>query len=388
MNFEYPLASSSWGNEEIDAINKVIKSNKYTMGKYVEEFEREFSNFFGSKYCVMANSGSSANLLMIASLFYTKNKKYKLKKGDEIIVPAVSWSTSYFPLYQYGLKIKFVDIDLQTLNYDINKLKQAVTDKTRSIMIINLLGNPNEFNEIEKIAKSKNIFFFEDNCESMGAIYRKKFTGTFGIMGSFSTFFSHHMSTMEGGLVLTDDEELHQIMLCLRAHGWTRNLPKNNLIGRTKSDNYFDESFRFILPGFNLRPLEMSGAIGLEQLKKLPKFIEERRKNALIFKEIMFDKKQFIIQQEIGSSSWFGFSLIIKEDSGQKRESVLEKLNKLGIETRPIVSGDFTKNEVIKYFDYEISDELKNADYLDKNGFFIGNHHYPIEDQLQLIKNI
>ena len=273
MSFKYPLASSSWGEEEISAINKVIKSDRYSMGDYVKEFENNFSQYFNSKFGLMVNSGSSANLLMIAALFYSKNKSLKLNKGDEIIVPAVSWSTTYYPLYQYGLKIKFVDIDLFTLNYDLHKLKKAINEKTRAILIVNILGNPNDFNEINKMIKDKNIICLEDNCESMGAKYQGKYAGTFGKIGTFSTFFSHHMSTMEGGMILTDEEELYHIMLSLRSHGWTRNLPKENLVCGTKSDSEFDESFRFVLPGYNLRPLEMSGAIGIEQLKKLDSFI-------------------------------------------------------------------------------------------------------------------
>jgi CDP-6-deoxy-D-xylo-4-hexulose-3-dehydrase len=160
---------------------------------------------------------------MVAALFYSKNSKLKLNRGDEVIVPAVSWSTTYFPLYQFGLKIKFVDIDLQTLNYDLDQLEQAITENTRMVMAVNLLGNPNDFNRINQIIGERNIILIEDNCESMGATYKGKHSGTFGVMGSFSTFFSHHMSTMEGGLIVTDDQELHHILLSLRAHGWTRN---------------------------------------------------------------------------------------------------------------------------------------------------------------------
>ena len=171
----------------------------------------------------MVNSGSSANLLMIAALFYKKENP--LVPGDEIIVPAVSWSTTYFPLHQYGLVMKFVDIDLETLNYDTNKLAEAISEKTKAIMLVNLLGNPNNFEEINSIIGDKEIILVEDNCESMGAEYKGQKTGTFGVVGSFSSFFSHHISTMEGGLVVTNDDELYQIMLCMRAHGWTRNLP-------------------------------------------------------------------------------------------------------------------------------------------------------------------
>lgn len=382
---EYKLASSTWDEKELNAIQSVIDRDMFTMGKSVQQFEKDFSEYLDSKYCVMTSSGSTANLIAVAALFYTKNPK--LKKGDEIIVPAVSWSTTYFPLQQYGLKLKFVDVDLETLNYDLEALEEAISDKTKMIMIVNLLGNPNDFDKINAMIKDTDIFLLEDNCESMGATYNRKQAGTFGIMGTFSTFFSHHMATMEGGFVTTDDEELYHVLLSLRAHGWTRNLPKENHISN-KSDDWFTESFRFVLPGYNVRPLEMSGAIGVEQLKKLPSFIENRRENAKLFVELFKNHKDFIIQKEIGNSSWFGFSLIIKPESGILRKDVVKMLMDNNIECRPIVTGDFTQNEVMKYFDYEIHSELKNAKYLHENGLFVGNQQVPIRKEIEYLSKV
>ncbi|WP_425421132.1 DegT/DnrJ/EryC1/StrS family aminotransferase [Phaeodactylibacter xiamenensis] len=381
----YPLALSSWDDKEIEAIKDVIARDQYTMGASVSQFEKEFASFTGSKFCVMVNSGSSANLIAVASLFYTK--KPKLKRGDEVIVPAVSWSTSYYPLHQYGLKLKFVDIDLNTLNYDTSKLEEAITDKTKMILAVNLLGNPNDFKTIERITKDRNIILLEDNCESMGAEYKNKQAGTFGLAGTFSTFFSHHIATMEGGLIVTDDEELYHVMVCLRAHGWTRHLPKENKVA-IKSDDWFEESFRFILPGYNVRPVEMSGAIGLEQLKKLPRFLEVRRKNAQKFLELFADHPNFLIQSNVDNSSWFGFSLVIKPDQNIDRKNIIKILMDNGIDSRPIVTGDFTKNEVLKYFDYELHGEMNNAGYVDKNGFFVGNHHVDISKELAFLHSV
>ncbi|EAJ7870371.1 DegT/DnrJ/EryC1/StrS family aminotransferase [Campylobacter jejuni] len=382
---KYTLASSTWDEKELQAIQDVIKSDMFTMGKKVAEFEKDFAKFTGSKYAVMTSSGSTANLIATAALFYTKNPK--LKRGDEVIVPAVSWSTTYYPLYQYGLKLKFVDIDLETLNYDLDALSSAIGDKTKMIMVVNLLGNPNDFDTINDLIKGKDIILLEDNCESMGAEYKGKQTGTFGIMGTFSTFFSHHMATMEGGFVVTDDEELYHILLCLRAHGWTRNLPKENLVAN-KSDDWFSESFRFVLPGYNVRPVEMSGAIGIEQLKKLLMFLKHRRENAKLFREYFQNHPEFIMQKEIGSSSWFGFSLVIKPNSKLQRKDIIKKLEENDIEYRPIATGDFTQNEVIKYFDYEIHQKLKNAKYIHEKGFFVGNHQFSISNQINLFKKV
>lgn len=382
---DYKLASSTWDEKELDAIQSVISSNMYTMGDSVKQFELDFAQFLDSKYCVMVSSGSTANLLATAALFFTKNPM--LKRGDEVIVPAVSWSTTYFPLQQYGLKLKFVDIDLDTLNYDLEALESAISDSTKMIMVVNLLGNPNDFEKIGEITKEKDIILIEDNCESMGATFANKQTGTFGVAGTFSTFFSHHMATMEGGLITTDNEEIYHILLSIRAHGWTRNLPKINKVA-SKSDDWFTESFRFVLPGYNARPLEMSGAIGVEQLKKLSGFLEKRRQNGRLFVDLFKDDPNFMIQREIGNSSWFGFSLIIRPESTLKRKNVIKLLVDKNIECRPIVTGDFTQNEVMKYFDYEIHSELKNAKYLHENGFFVGNHQVLIENEIRHLRDV
>lgn len=385
MSVRYPLASSTWGTEEKEAMYRVIDSGMFTMGSEVATFEQQFAQYTGSNHCVMVNSGSSANLLMVAALFYRKDNP--LKRGDEVIVPAVSWSTTYFPLYQYGLKIKFIDIDLETLNFDLGQLEAAVTEKTRLIMAVNLLGNPNDFNRIFQIIKGKDIILIEDNCEAMGATYNGKMAGTFGVMGSFSTFFSHHISTMEGGMIVTDDEELYHILLSLRAHGWTRNLPKYNHVCGKKSDDPFEESFRFVLPGYNVRPIELEGAIGLEQLKKLPVFIEQRRNNGKKFQEIMNDHPDLMIQKEIGKSSWFGFSLVIRKESRLKRENLIDEMQKNGFECRPIVAGNFLDNSVIRLMNYELSFDADNAKHIDSNGLFIGNHHHDVGDMIEVFRD-
>lgn len=380
MSPKYPLATSSWDSAELAAIDRVVASDMYSMGPEVKTFEDQFAEQFGSKFAVMVNSGSSANLLMTAALFYTKTPH--LQRGDEIIVPAVSWSTTYYPLAQYGLVQKFVDIDLGSLNYDMDALAEAITDKTRAIMVVNLLGNPNDFARLQQIIAGRDIVVIEDNCESMGATFQGKEAGTFGVMGSFSAFFSHHISTMEGGIVVTDDEELYHVMLSLRAHGWTRNLPKFNHVTGEKSDDPFEESFRFVLPGYNLRPLEMSGAIGQEQLKKLPGLIKGRRQNGELVQQKLGQHPVFQIQEEIGESSWFGFSLVLRPGAEIDRPEFVRRLSALGFECRPIVAGNFTKNAVMKHIEHQIHGDLVNADYIDSKGLFVGNHHYPLSEAI------
>lgn len=376
----YPLASSTWDESERKAVEKVLDSGMYTMGRCTSQFEAEFSGYVGNKYGIMVNSGSSANLLAVAALLYRKNGA--LQSGDEVIVPAVSWATTYYPLYQYGLKLKFVDVDRETLNYDLAALKEAVTEHTRMIMIVNLLGNPNDFQSIKQIVGNRKIVLLEDNCESLGAVYEGKQTGTFGVMGTFSFFFSHHMSTMEGGMITTDDEELYHILLSLRAHGWTRNLPKENHVSGVKSEDPFEESYHFVLPGYNVRPTEINSAIGLEQLKKLPEFLRVRRENAALFQHKLMDHPLFMIQKEVGMSSWFGFSLLLKREAPFDRKKVIALLQQNRIECRPIVAGNFTRNEVVKRFNYTIHGNLENAEYIHRHGFFVGNHHYDLNEQI------
>ena len=388
MEYKYPLASSSWDELELNSLKDVIAADRFTMGDKVKAFEDNFAAYFGSRHAVMVNSGSSANLIIVAALRYSQDSNFQLNAGDEIIVPAISWSTTYYPLQQYGLHLKFVDVNPLTLNYNLTDLTDALSDKTRAIMVVNLLGNPNDFDEIKRLTANRtNLLLIEDNCESLGATFKGRSTGTFGVMGSFSFFYSHHISTMEGGMVLTDNETLYHLMLSIRSHGWTRDLPKKHVLYNPGERDPFTNSFNFILPGYNIRPLEVSGAIGIEQLKKLPSIIKERRKNGALFQSKMEGHPKFIIQQEIGESSWFGFSLILREEFENQREIIANDLKILGFECRPIVAGNFVKNKVIDYFDYEIHGELKNADYIDRNGLFIGNHHFPITEAIdQLAK--
>ena len=382
----YPLATSTWDEQEYEAIQEVVREGMFTMGRRVRAFEEGFAKWTGSSYAVMVNSGSSANLLAIAALFFRKENP--LRAGDEVIVPAVSWSTTYTPLTQYGLVIRFVDIDPLTLNIDLNQLEAAITDRTRLLVAVNLLGNPNDFARIETILAGRNIEVFEDNCESMGALFEARHAGTFGRMGSFSSFFSHHISTMEGGLIVTDDLELYQILLSLRSHGWTRSLPKDNLVCGPLDDDPFNEAFRFVLPGYNVRPLEMSGALGLRQLEKLPAMIAGRRKNANIFVDLFRNHPRVRIQQETGDSSWFGFALVLREDSRIGRKALADALRREEIECRPIVAGNFLRNPVIQYMPHTVYGDLREANWIHDNGLFVGNHHYDIGDELVRLKRI
>lgn len=381
-----PLASTTWDADEISAMTSVIESGNFTMGENVQEFENLFASQFGSKYAVMSNSGSSANLLALAAMKYRKASSRKPER-DEIIVPAVSWSTTYYPVHQLGYKLRFVDVELDSLNASASSIKAAINPRTAGIFAVNLLGNPSELIEIRQLADENDIFLLEDNCESMGARLEGQEAGTFGHIGTFSTFFSHHISTMEGGMSLTDDEELSQIMISMRAHGWTRGLPDRNHVWN-KSGDPFSDSFTFVLPGYNLRPLELSGAIGKQQLQKIPSIVAQRRANAKTFQSRFGQIPGVSIQHENGESSWFGFSIILAGHNLGRRKELLELLSEANVQTRPIVAGDFTRNPVIKLLNHATLEEYPNASMIHDQGFFIGNHHYSIIEELDAVSEL
>lgn len=366
----YPLTYSTWGQEEIDAIQKVVQGGFFTMSTQVARFEKDFAAKFGSQYAVMVNSGSSANLVGVAALFFKKERP--LQAGDEVIVPSISWATTYYPLQQYGLKLRFVDVNLETLNFDETQLEKALTPKTRMVVAVSILGNPCALDVMRSFCDKHGLYLFEDNCESMGASLNGKQCGTFGDIGTFSTFFSHHISTMEGGVIVTDDEEMYQLCVALRAHGWTRNLPADNLVCPRKGDDFY-EAYRFVLPGYNVRPIEMSGAIGIEQLKKLDRMVEDRRNNAKHFKELFYGDERFITQREHGKSSWFSFTMILNPELRLDRARIMESMKKNGIEYRIITGGNFLRHDVIRHFDYTTVGEIKNANIAHDHGFFVGN---------------
>lgn len=374
---KFPLTYSTWNNQEVNAINKIIKSGQLTYSKNVKKFESKFAKYMQMKFGIMVNSGSSANLLSIASLFYKKNNP--LKQRDEVIVPAISWSTTYHPLQQFNLKLKIIDVGLDTVNIDTKKLIAAITSKTKLIIAVNILGNPCDLFEIRKICKQKGIYLMEDNCESLGAKIKNKFCGTFGIVNTYSFFYSHHISTIEGGMILTNDIEMNEILISLRSHGWTRDAINKKIL--TKNNQKF-ENYQFVLPGYNVRPTEINAAIGLVQLKKLNNFIKIRRKNFNLYQKIFKNNKIFTIQKENGKSSAFSFIFIFKKEYLYLKNKIFKKLKKYNIQYRLITGGCFTKHEVKKYFNYSVYKNLNNANYIHEHGFFLGNAAVDLKDQL------
>tara|TARA_B110000008_G_C16896970_1_gene535142 strand:- start:19 stop:1212 length:1194 start_codon:yes stop_codon:yes gene_type:complete len=382
ISINYPLAGGSWDEKEVDAIKSVVDSGMHSMGKNVKKYEEEFADWMGSEYALMVNSGSSANLIgFFATKFHSKNENNTKKK---IIVPSVSWSTTYFPINQAGYELVFVDVDEDTLNINIEQVKKIIheTNDIFAVCAVNLLGNPCELIKLKSICDQNDVFLIEDNCESFGAMLDGKKTGTFGEFGSFSFFFSHHLCTMEGGMLVTDDEELYHIALALRAHGWIREVPNEKYLSIDCSD--FEKKFRFLLPGFNVRPIEMEGAIGSIQLKKADGFIDIRRENAEIFKDYVEDLGDCKYQKENGYCTWFGHSILFSEDF-KERDNLANYLMDHGIETRPILAGNFLNNPVLKHLNY--STPLNNypiSEKIDKHGLFFGSHNKSLKKEFDI----
>lgn len=368
------LHEPTFSHEEINAAVDVMLSTKVTMGPKVKGFEREYADRFGHKHAIMNNSGSSANLLAVAAIVNPATKNGP-KPGDEVIVPALSWSTTVWPLVQCGLKPVIVDIDPVTLNMDPNEIERAISPRTRAVMLVHVYGNPCDMDAIVDICRRRNLELLEDCCEALGAYYDGKAVGKFGRVGTFSFYFSHHMTTLEGGMCVSDDFEFAEIMRMLRAHGWTRELEDRERYLKLYPD--IDPRFLFVNVGYNLRATELQGAFGSVQLPKLAKFVDQRRENTAAWgKDLARWSEFFLFQKETrkARSSCFGFPMTLKDDAPFKVREFMTFLNEAGIETRPIIAGNIAVQPAMKLFDHRVVGDLKHSTRVMKGGVTFGNH--------------
>ena len=366
-NFFYPLHEDALNNYDLLAATNVLISRQLTMSKKTIEFENYFKKKLGLNYCLMVNSGSSANLLALFALI-NPIKKNRLKVGDECLVPAVCWPTSLWPVIQAGLTPRLIDVDLQSYSINLDVIKKNITKKTKAIMMINVLGNCSEIDEIQKFARAKNLYLIEDNCESLGSKYKNKYLGSYGDFSSFSFYYSHQITSGEGGMIACKKKEDYDLLKTLRAHGWDRDLSKNK-----------NKEFNFINSGFNLRPLEVSAAIGLSQFKRLPNMMSIRTHNRNnIIKTLKKSNNwneqfTFFNPRDNLKPSWFGLPLLINPKFKKTKVKFLKFLNRNNLETRPIISGNFANQPVIKLYDIKYNkQDLKNSTEIDERGFFIG----------------
>ncbi len=372
----YPLLENAFFKEDIFSAIEVLLSKKLTMGKITDEFEKNFCRFIGSKYAVMVNSGSSANLLaMFASI--NPMRKNRAKYGDEVLLPSLCWSTSLWPIVQAGLKPKFIDINIKTLNVTADEFIKNISKKTKIIMGVHVLGNSVEIDKIRDVCKKKKLILIEDTCESLGSKYKKFNLGTYGDFGTFSFYYSHQMTSGEGGMIICKNKKDYDILRMLRSHGWSRGIDKK------KTNN-----FNFINSGFNLRPTDIVASIGLSQLKKIKKLIKWRSDNrkkiiqSIIQSNLWKNQFHFIDPVKNIKPSWFGLPIILNPEFKNKKKKYLEFLNKNGVETRPIISGNFLNQPAIKLYNLNKQAKFcKNSQTIEDLGFFIGLHIKPIEKE-------
>ena len=374
--FDYPLIESTYDKEEIITMMRTLTTNKLTMGNNVFEFERQFAKYVGSKYAVMVNSGSSANLLSmaVATNYLRKNR---LLPGDKVIVPNICWSTSVWPIIQMNLQPVFVDVDAKTMNMDIKDLKRKITPEVKGIVAVHILGNSTNMCQLMKIVKDNNLFLMEDTCESLGSKYEDRILGTFGDFGTYSFYYSHHITTVEGGMVVCNDENDYELLKCLRAHGWTRYL-KNKKELEEKYKN-IDPRFLFVNVGYNLRPMEIQASMGIVQLRKLDSKNSNRiinHKN--ITERILNDfRNKNIFSTPVASDNctpaWFALPFILNENLASYYNDFLKYLTEKKVENRPIITGNFARQPIFKFLNLNINpEEFKGAETLHKRGFFIG----------------
>ena len=368
------LHEPTFNAEEIIAFTKQMLTTKVTMGDKVKEFENKYCEKYSYKHGVSNNSGSSANLLML-SVLTSKLTENHLKRGDEIILPALTWSTTVWPVIQMGLVPVYIDCDLDSFNIDTDKIEQAITSKTKAIFSVPIYGNPCNMEDILSICKKHNLMLIEDCCESMGAKYKDKYVGSFGRVASFSFYFSHHITTLEGGICVTNDHDLSEMMRIVRAHGWVRQV--ENRSKWTEKYKNFDPKFLFVNDGYNLRITEPQASMGLIQIDKIDEFINSRRKNAKKYYEKLISLGEFFSFQTTtanSENSHFGFPLIVKNNKYFNRNEICLYLNNCGIETRPIIAGNLARQPANSLFEHRISGELINSDNIMDNGFSVGVH--------------
>lgn len=390
---KFPLASDSFSEEEISAAVAVLKSGKYTMGEKVRLFEERIANWCGARHALMVNSGSSANLLVIESLLRRTNAEPLLQPGNEVLVPALAWPTTVWPLVQLGLKPVFVDIDLQTMAIDVDSARRSLSKKTKAMFIIHVLGLAADMTAVQAFCRENSIALLEDCCESFGAFYQKKHVGLFGVAGTFSHFFSHHLTTMEGGTILTDDTKLYEDLKSFRAHGWTRDRSDKK---QWETENpHLDPRFLFITSGYNVRPMEIQAAIGVVQLQKMESFLQKRCEVVQRIRPLLegAQNMRIIGQEFLGSEkqalqdrrhTWMNIPILAS--SPEMRSKIMQKFESFGVETRPIIAGNMLKHPAAKVMNAVVRDSLHQCDQVLDRGFMIGCHPTVTEKQMSCLE--
>lgn len=370
-------------DSDLDLLVSFIKETKrFTQFTKVAEFEKAFAKWQDCRYCVFVNSGSSANLILINSA----KEYFHWEKGDEIIVPSLTWPTTVTPVMQCGLTPVFVDANLTDFSLDYDKVSSSISSKTRAIFIAHLLGFPADIFRLQEIISGRDIVILEDCCESQGAISNGSKVGNHGIAGTFSFYWGHHMTTVEGGMLCTNNQELYNLFLLKRSHGLARELPAKNhdALKEAYKNIDVDFDFLFLTDGFNMRNTEFNAVLGLAQLAKIDDFIRLRNKNYHEFITVCKKYLDDLIILEVPGISSFVLPFLFRNKD--RKETFQKIIRKKGIESRPLISGNLLRQPFLsKYYN---RNDFPNADFIHTNAFYIGNNQFVNENRLEILSSL
>ena len=356
-----------------------------TAGRYTEEFEASFADFVGTDYAMFVNSGSSANLLAFRALTSPLLGEKRLRAGDEVITVAAGFPTTVNPIITANMVPVFVDVDLETYNINIAQVKAAITPKTRAIFVAHTLGNPFNLDAVMELVKTHNLFLVEDCCDALGSTYKGKHVGTFGHIATCSFYPAHHITTGEGGMVFTNNTILARAAASFR--DWGRDCyckgGENNTCGKRFTGQYgtlpygYDHKFVYSHIGYNLKVTDMQAAIGVEQLKKLPQFVERRKENFRLWLNGFAQWKQYFIlphATQNSDPSWFAFPVSVKDSAGFTRTELTKYLAEHQIETRTLFAGNMVRQPAYQDINKRVHGVLENADFIMEHTFFLGTY--------------
>lgn len=396
MAAKIPLASTGLRDRDIDAAISVLKSGFLTMGSKVREFESAMAKYLGVREFVMVNSGSSANLAIFEALMRPAKGSPYLRPGDGVIVPAIAWPTTVWPIIQLGLEPIFVDVNLDTLAIDLESaeiaMRQAGHTRVRGIFPIHPLGLSLDQDALDKFTKRHDLVLINDVCESLGSRTTAGHAGTKGLAGSFSFYFSHHMTTMEGGGIATNDHVIADDLRSIRSHGWSRD--RGDVAEWTSGVSPTDSKFLFVTTGYNIRPMEIQAAIGLEQLKDLDSFVARRRFiGTSVFTRLKGTSLRVIDGGTVESGnpeshSWMLIPIqVIGENANARKHAITSKLEELGVETRPVLTGNFLAQPSVRRIFGHLPhpEEFPNASKIAETTFLVGAHHDFTDDQIDYL---
>lgn len=393
----FRLAADQLDSDEIEAAIECLRQGRYSMGATVHQFESALADWLGVRHAVMANSGSSANLLLIDSLLRRSDpNQVKLQPGDEVLVPALAWPTTVWPILQLGLVPVYVDIDPATLALDLAAAETALSPRTRGLFLIHVLGQACDMNRYVAFCAAHGLTLIEDCCESLGAFHAGRHVGTFGHGGSLSHYYSHHLSTIEGGTIITNDSALADDLRSLRAHGWVRDRSDRDQIIRDNPT--IDPRFLFVMPGYNVRPIELEAAIGLVQLRKLDAALAAREELAQFANELI--QRHTPWMRLLGSEclrssppadrtqrrhSWMMLPFMVAPDAPMSVEEIKQTLEANGVETRPIIAGNLSRHPAARFGTQRVGGPTPQADAVLHRGFMIGCHGKPSDARRQTL---